>query len=141
MPAPEMRGIGLADQLQEYGAADGQAQEKREKTKHDAMREVRDYGTGAPILHELGVRKLRLLSNHPPRLHAVEGFDLEIIGHVPLTGGQSPDQPGVDGTDGDVGGAHVGGTLAQQPGDLGGGKSRHGPRRPPRTRSGAVPPP
>lgn len=81
----EMRGIGLADQLQEYEAADGQAQEKREMTRQDAMREVRDYGTGAQILHELGVRKLRLLSNHPPRLHAVEGFELEIIGHVPLT--------------------------------------------------------
>jgi 3,4-dihydroxy 2-butanone 4-phosphate synthase / GTP cyclohydrolase II len=45
---------------------------------------VRDYGTGAQILHELGVRKLRLLSNHPPKLHALEGFDLEIVAHVPL---------------------------------------------------------
>jgi 3,4-dihydroxy 2-butanone 4-phosphate synthase/GTP cyclohydrolase II len=48
------------------------------------MPDVRDYGTGAQILHELGARKLRLLSNHPPRLHALEGFDLEIVEHVPL---------------------------------------------------------
>ena len=66
---------------------------KTEKTKQDAMSEVRDYGTGAQILHELGVRKLRLLSNHPPRLHAVEGFELEIIGHVPLTESVCEDSP------------------------------------------------
>jgi 3,4-dihydroxy 2-butanone 4-phosphate synthase / GTP cyclohydrolase II len=49
------------------------------------MRAVRDYGTGAQILHELGVRQIVLLTNHPPRLQALEGFGLEIVGHVPLT--------------------------------------------------------
>jgi 3,4-dihydroxy 2-butanone 4-phosphate synthase / GTP cyclohydrolase II len=75
----EMRGVGLADQLRSY-----QEENDREKDRHDKMREVRDYGTGAQILHELGVRKLRLLSDHPPRLHALEGFDLEIVDHVSL---------------------------------------------------------
>ncbi len=82
----EMRGVGLADQLLSYRRSDeGQEEVPRTKTQKDLMRDVRDYGTGAQILHELGVRKLRLLSNHPPKLHALEGFDLEIIGHVPLT--------------------------------------------------------
>jgi 3,4-dihydroxy 2-butanone 4-phosphate synthase/GTP cyclohydrolase II len=75
----EMRGVGLADQLRSY-----QEKSDPQKERRDKMHEVRDYGTGAQILHELGVRKLRLLSNHPPRLHALEGFDLEIVGHVAL---------------------------------------------------------
>jgi 3,4-dihydroxy 2-butanone 4-phosphate synthase / GTP cyclohydrolase II len=76
----EMRGVGLADQLRSY------LEKSREKKpdKIDKMRDVRDYGTGAQILHELGVHKLRLLSNHPPKLHALEGFDLEIVDHVSL---------------------------------------------------------
>ncbi|MCI0337251.1 MAG: 3,4-dihydroxy-2-butanone-4-phosphate synthase [Acidobacteria bacterium] len=81
----EMRGVGLADQLRSYQKkAELLDQQGKHKNKRDKMREVRDYGTGAQILHELGVRKLRLLSNHPPKLHALEGFDLEIVGHISL---------------------------------------------------------
>lgn len=84
----EMRGVGLADQLKSYQHTDTQGEAHEEQSKgHDLMREVRDYGTGAQILHELGVRKLRLLSNRPPRLHALEGFELEIVGHEPLIAG------------------------------------------------------
>ena len=79
----EMRGVGLADQLRVYHEPSVNAQDAQ--SKRDPMRDFRDYGTGAQILHELGVRKLRLLSNRPPKLHALEGFDLEIVGHVPLT--------------------------------------------------------
>jgi 3,4-dihydroxy 2-butanone 4-phosphate synthase / GTP cyclohydrolase II len=71
----EMRGVGLVDQLHGY---------ESDISKADVMPDVRDYGTGAQILHELGVRKLRLLTNHPPRLHALDGFELEIVEHVPL---------------------------------------------------------
>ena len=78
----EMEGLGLADQLRAYAK---QSQPNRELTPQERMRAVRDYGTGAQILHELGVRQLRLLSNHPPRLNALQGFGLEIVGHVPLT--------------------------------------------------------
>jgi len=81
----EMRGVGLADQLLNYQEALGEREFGRGRVgKRDLMPDVRDYGTGAQILHELGVRKLRLLSNHPPRLHALEGFELEIVEHVPL---------------------------------------------------------
>jgi 3,4-dihydroxy 2-butanone 4-phosphate synthase / GTP cyclohydrolase II len=80
----ETRGIGLARQLRDYREPSVQrASEARENS--DPMKTLRDYGTGAQILHELGVRKLKLLSNRPPKLSALEGFDLEIVGHVPLT--------------------------------------------------------
>ncbi len=82
----EMRGVGLADQLRSYQEVDeGSGSAVKPELKRDPMRDVRDYGTGAQILHELGVRKLRLLSNRPPKLHALEGFDLEITACVPLT--------------------------------------------------------
>jgi 3,4-dihydroxy 2-butanone 4-phosphate synthase/GTP cyclohydrolase II len=82
----EMHGVGLSDQLRAYQKLDESGEAASgEGEKRDAMRDVRDYGTGAQILHELGVRKLRLLSNHPPKLHALEGFGLEIVGHLPLT--------------------------------------------------------
>jgi 3,4-dihydroxy 2-butanone 4-phosphate synthase / GTP cyclohydrolase II len=80
----EMQGLGLADQLRAYQQASG-GEEGAEPSRVEKMRAVRDYGTGAQILHELGVRKLVLLSNHPPKLHALEGFGLEIVGHLPLT--------------------------------------------------------
>ena len=78
----EMEGLGLADQLRAYSK---EAEANRTLTPQERMRAVRDYGTGAQILHELGVRKLRLLSNHPPRLNALQGFGLEIVDHIPLT--------------------------------------------------------
>ncbi|MFN0088142.1 MAG: 3,4-dihydroxy-2-butanone-4-phosphate synthase [Blastocatellia bacterium] len=79
----EMRGVGLIDQLRGYQQLD-----EGTDPSHGPLSgrmDFRDYGTGAQILHDLGVRKLRLLSNRPPRLYALEGFDLEIVGHVPLT--------------------------------------------------------
>lgn len=78
----EMEGLGLADQLRAYSQ---QAEADHLLTPQERMHAVRDYGTGAQILHELGVRQLRLLSNHPPRLNALQGFGLEIVEHLPLT--------------------------------------------------------
>jgi 3,4-dihydroxy 2-butanone 4-phosphate synthase/GTP cyclohydrolase II len=43
-----------------------------------------DYGIGAQILKDLGLRQIRLLTNHPPRFSAVEGFGLEIVETVSL---------------------------------------------------------
>ena len=44
----------------------------------------RDYGVGAQILHDLGLRRILLLTNHPPKVTALEGFELEVVGNVPL---------------------------------------------------------
>ena len=45
---------------------------------------VHDYGIGAQILKNLGVSKIRLLSNHPPKINALEAFGLEIVETVGL---------------------------------------------------------
>lgn len=81
----EMRGVGLVDQLAAYQRLDeGPPSKALPSAPREAAMDFRDYGVGAQILHELGVRKLRLLTNRPPKLHALEGFDLEIVGHEPL---------------------------------------------------------
>jgi 3,4-dihydroxy 2-butanone 4-phosphate synthase / GTP cyclohydrolase II len=83
----ESRGVGLVNQLRAYGVMDEQ-----NKDSVDAEREVvgiqkmdpRDYGIGAQILHELGVRKMRLMTNHPVKRAAIEGFGLEISDRVAI---------------------------------------------------------
>jgi 3,4-dihydroxy 2-butanone 4-phosphate synthase/GTP cyclohydrolase II len=44
----------------------------------------REIGIGAQILSELGLSRIRLLTNHPRRVAALEGFGIEIIEHVPI---------------------------------------------------------
>ncbi|MCS6815822.1 MAG: 3,4-dihydroxy-2-butanone-4-phosphate synthase [Blastocatellia bacterium] len=47
--------------------------------------DMRDYGIGAQILHDLGVRRMRLLTNHPKKLAALSGFGLEIVETIPFS--------------------------------------------------------
>ena len=83
----EGRGLGLVNQLRAYRLIDD-----RNKDTVEADAEVvgvhnmdpRDYGIGAQILHTLGVRKMRLLTNHPVKRAAIEGFGLEITDRVPI---------------------------------------------------------
>jgi 3,4-dihydroxy 2-butanone 4-phosphate synthase/GTP cyclohydrolase II len=83
----EGRGLGLVNQLQAYSAID-----ERNRGAVDASQEVggplnmdpRDYGIGAQILHQLGVRKMRLITNHPVKRAAIEGFGLEITDRIPI---------------------------------------------------------
>jgi 3,4-dihydroxy 2-butanone 4-phosphate synthase/GTP cyclohydrolase II len=49
-------------------------------------RTLREYGLGAQVLRELGVRKLRLLTNHPPRIAGLHGHGLDLVESVPLPG-------------------------------------------------------
>jgi 3,4-dihydroxy 2-butanone 4-phosphate synthase/GTP cyclohydrolase II len=46
--------------------------------------DARDYGTGAQILYDLGVRTMRLLTNNPAKRAALEGYGLKIVGREPL---------------------------------------------------------
>ena len=46
--------------------------------------DLRDYGLGAQVLADLGVQKLRLLTNNPKKVSGLKGYGLEIVEHVPL---------------------------------------------------------
>lgn len=70
--------LDLIHQLETYALMQDENigfQEARERTGYGNFR---DYGIGAQILKDLGVRKIRLLTNHPPRVAAIDAFDLEI---------------------------------------------------------------
>lgn len=78
--------LGLVRQLETY-----KLMREKEMTFAEASRVTgygvnRDYGIGAQILHDLGLRKIRLLSNHPPRVNALEGFELEVVENVAISG-------------------------------------------------------
>src|SRR5918999_3667468 len=76
--------LDLVHQLKTYQLMQGRGLSKSEACVETGYGTDRDYGVGAQILHELGLRRILLLTNHPPRVSALEGFELELAGHVPL---------------------------------------------------------
>jgi 3,4-dihydroxy 2-butanone 4-phosphate synthase/GTP cyclohydrolase II len=76
--------LDLVHQLRTYQLMQEQGLTKDEASVETGYGKDRDYGVGAQILHELGLRRILLLTNHPPRVSALEGFELEIVGSVPL---------------------------------------------------------
>ena len=76
--------LDLIHQLQTYALMQDKNLDFQTARRETGYGSFRDYGIGAQILNDLGVRKIRLLSNHPPRITAIEGFDLEIAETVGL---------------------------------------------------------
>ena len=76
--------LDLVHQLATYRLMRERGLTKEEASLQTGYGKERDYGVGAQILHELGLRRILLLTNHPPRVSALEGFELEIVGNVPL---------------------------------------------------------
>ncbi|OLE51374.1 MAG: 3,4-dihydroxy-2-butanone-4-phosphate synthase [Acidobacteria bacterium 13_1_20CM_3_53_8] len=77
-------GLDLIHQLRTYQLMQERGLTKREASVETGYGIDRDYGVGAQILHELGLRRIVLLTNNPPHVTALEGFELEIAGNVPL---------------------------------------------------------
>lgn len=76
--------LDLVNQLRTYGVMQEKGLSKREASLETGYGVDRDYGVGAQILHDLGLRQILLLSNHPPKVTALEGFELSVVGNVPL---------------------------------------------------------
>jgi 3,4-dihydroxy 2-butanone 4-phosphate synthase/GTP cyclohydrolase II len=80
----EGRGIGLMHKLQAYQLQDAGADTVDANLALGMPADARDYGTGAQILVDLGVRSMRLLTNNPAKRAGLEGYGLAITGRVPL---------------------------------------------------------
>ncbi|MCW2543870.1 MAG: 3,4-dihydroxy-2-butanone 4-phosphate synthase [Frankiales bacterium] len=80
----EGRGIGLMHKLQAYQLQDKGSDTLDANLALGLPADARDYGTGAQILVDLGIRSMRLLSNNPEKRVGLEGYGLEIVGRVPL---------------------------------------------------------
>jgi 3,4-dihydroxy 2-butanone 4-phosphate synthase / GTP cyclohydrolase II len=76
--------LDLVNQLRTYNVMQQRGIGKRDASLETGYGIDRDYGVGAQILHDLGLRKILLLSNHPPKVTALEGFELTVVGNVPL---------------------------------------------------------
>jgi 3,4-dihydroxy 2-butanone 4-phosphate synthase/GTP cyclohydrolase II len=80
----EGRGIGLMNKMRAYALQDEGADTVEANVQLGFKPDLRDYGLGAQVLYDLGVRKMLLMTNNPAKRAGIEGYGLEIVGRVPL---------------------------------------------------------
>jgi 3,4-dihydroxy 2-butanone 4-phosphate synthase/GTP cyclohydrolase II len=91
MRGHEGRGIGLMHKLQAYQLQDDGADTVDANLALGVPADARDYGTGAQILSDLGVKTMRLLTNNPAKRVGLEGYGLTVVDRVPLSVWPNPE--------------------------------------------------